>query len=222
MPAVYEYEWLGPDGNLAGGSSITVGSPMNVTENTTTIDIEFKHLLSSHGGQYTCRVNVTIASLDITDESFINVATVTVQSKCSCMDTCVLTATLNCMYSVSVPPPNVSITTSRDGTQLYAGTTLNYTCAIELNTIGVDGDITVSRAITGLDIDGSRVIVTELVKTTGVTYQTTLMFNPLNTTDSGTYTCSATASVTGLTTPGQASASEHLQVNGKCTSVYRG
>ena len=81
MSAVYEYEWLDPDGNPAGGSSISVGSPMNVAENITTIDIEFNHLLSSHGGPYTCRVNATIASLDITDESFVYVETVTVQSK---------------------------------------------------------------------------------------------------------------------------------------------
>ena len=80
VAAVYEYEWLGPDGNLAGGPSITVGRLMNVTENTTIIDIEFNHLLSSHGGQYTCRVNATIASLNII-ESFAADRTVTVQSK---------------------------------------------------------------------------------------------------------------------------------------------
>ena len=108
----------------------------------------------------------------------------------------------------------MSITASRTGT-LYAGTALNHTCVIELNTTGVVGDVAVSRAITGLDIDGSRLILTELVETSGVTYETTLMFNPLNTSDSGTYPCTATVNVTGVTTPGQASASEHLQVEGK-------
>ena len=123
------------------------------------------------------------------------------------------------MYSVSVPPPTVSITASRTGT-LYVGTTFNYTCAIELNTTGVVGDIYVSRKITRVYIDGSRLILTNLVQTFGVTYETTLMFNPLNTSDSGTYPCTATVNVTGVTTPGQASASELLQVDCMYTSVY--
>ena len=122
------------------------------------------------------------------------------------------------MCSVSVPPPTVSITTGRNGT-LYAGTTFNYICTIELNTTGVDGLIAVSRDITGVDIDGSRVIMTDLVETTDDTYETTLMFNPLNTTDSGNHTCTATVNVTGVTTPGQASAYELLQVDGKY--IYR-
>ena len=89
----------------------------------------------------------------------------------------------------TVPPPSVSVTNS-SGT--YAGTNFNLTCTIELNT-AVDTPVVVNSTWHGpvVILTGTRVVVSEPTRT-GIRYQTILMFRPLNTSDSGHYTCEAT------------------------------
>ena len=91
----------------------------------------------------------------------------------------------------TVPPPSVSVTNT-SGT--YAGTNFNLTCAIELNT-AVDTPVVVNSTWRGPVVipAGPRVIASEPTGT-GARYQTILMFRPLNTSDSGNYTCEATVS----------------------------
>ena len=97
---------------------------------------------------------------------------------------------IHCTFFI-VPPPSVNVTNS---SATYAGTNFNLTCTIELNT-AVDTPVVVNSTWHGpLGIPtGTRVIASEPIGT-GARYQTTLMFRPLNTSDSGHYTCEATVS----------------------------
>ena len=91
----------------------------------------------------------------------------------------------------TVPPPSVSVTNS---SETYAGTNFNLTCTIELNT-AVDTPVVVNSTWHGPVVipTGTRVIASEPTGT-GIRYQTILMFRPLNTSDSGNYTCEVTVS----------------------------
>ena len=91
----------------------------------------------------------------------------------------------------TVPPPSVSVTNS---SATYAGTNFNLTCTIELNT-AVDTPVVVNSTWHGPVVipTGTRIIASEPTGT-GARYQTILMFRPLNTSDSGHYTCEATVS----------------------------
>ena len=73
----------------------------------------------------------------------------------------------------------------------YAGTNFNLTCTIELNT-AVDTPVVVNSTWHGpVEIPtGTRVTASESTGT-GIRY---LMFRPLNTSDSGNYTCEVTVS----------------------------
>ena len=91
----------------------------------------------------------------------------------------------------AVPPPSVSVSNS-SGT--YAGTNFNLTCTIELNT-AVNTTVVVNSTWRGpLGVPaGTRFVASEPTGT-GARSQTILMFHPLNTSDSGNYTCEATVS----------------------------
>ena len=90
-----------------------------------------------------------------------------------------------------VPPPYVSVTLSSSA---YAGTNFTLTCTIELNT-AVDTEVVVNRTwhVPVVIPTGTRIVASEPTGT-GARYQTILMFHPLNTSDSGNYTCEATVS----------------------------
>ena len=91
----------------------------------------------------------------------------------------------------TVPPPSINVTNS---SSTYAGTNFNLTCTIDLNT-AVDTTVVVNSTWHGpvMIPTGTRVTASEPTGT-GARYQTTLMFRPLNTSDSGNYTCEATVS----------------------------
>ena len=91
----------------------------------------------------------------------------------------------------AVPPPSVSVTNS-SGT--YAGTNFTLTCTIELRT-AVDTQVVVNSTWRGpVGIPTGTRVVASAPTGTGARYQTILMFRPLNTSDSGNYTCEATVS----------------------------
>ena len=76
-----DVEWLDPDNNVvATGGDITVGSP-ETSGTTTTLTLTFNPLLTSHGGEYTCRANITIEKISIIDLSNTDSIDVIVQSK---------------------------------------------------------------------------------------------------------------------------------------------
>ena len=88
----------------------------------------------------------------------------------------------------AVSPPSVSVTNS-SGT--YAGTNFNLTCTIQLNP-AVDIPVVVNSTWRGPV--GVPHVIASAPTGTGARYQTILMFRPLNTSDSGNYTCEATVS----------------------------
>ena len=91
----------------------------------------------------------------------------------------------------AVPPPSVSVTNS-SGT--YAGTNFTLTCTIELRT-AVDTQVVVNSTWREpLGIPAGTRVVASAPTGTGARYQTILMFRPLNTSDSGNYTCEVTVS----------------------------
>ena len=91
----------------------------------------------------------------------------------------------------TVPPPSVIVTNS-SGT--CAGTNFNLTCTVEVNT-AVDTPVMVNSSWHGpvMIPTGTRIVASEPTGT-GARYQTILMFRPLNTSDSGNYTCEVTVS----------------------------
>ena len=105
---------------------------------------------------------------------------------------CVLCLHITSMFVVlTVPPPSVSVTNS-SGT--YAGTNFNLTCTIELNT-AVDTPVVVNSTWRGpLGVPAGTHVIASGPTATGARYQTILMFRPLNTSDSGNYTCEVTVS----------------------------
>ena len=95
------------------------------------------------------------------------------------------------VYLSTVPPPSVNVTNS---SRTYAGTNFNLTCTIELNT-AVDTPVVINSTWRGPVVipTGTRVVASA-PNGTGALNQTILMFHPLNTSDSGNYTCEATVS----------------------------
>ena len=76
-----DVEWLDPDNNvITTGGDITVGSPQP-SGTTTTLILTFNPLLTSYGGEYTCRANITIDEISIIDLSNTSSTDVIVQSK---------------------------------------------------------------------------------------------------------------------------------------------
>ena len=91
----------------------------------------------------------------------------------------------------AVPPPSVSVTNS---SRTYAGTNFNLTCTIELNT-AVDTPVVINNTWHGpVVIPAGTRVVASAPTGTGARYQNILMFRPLNTSDSGNYTCEVTVS----------------------------
>ena len=85
----------------------------------------------------------------------------------------------------------MSVTNS---SETYAGTNFTLTCTIELN-MAVDTQVVVNRTWRGpLGVPTGTRVVSSAPTGTGGRYQTILMFHPLNTSDSGNYTCEATVS----------------------------
>ena len=91
----------------------------------------------------------------------------------------------------AVPPPSVNVTNT---SRTYAGTNFDLTCTIELNT-AVDTPVVINSTWHGPVViaTGPRVVASAPTGT-GARYQTILMFRPLNTSDSGNYTCEVTVS----------------------------
>ena len=103
-----------------------------------------------------------------------------------------ITRSLSYMFVVpAVPTPSVNVTNT---SRTYAGTNFSLTCTIELIT-AVDTPVVVNSTWHGplLIPTGTRVIPSAPTGT-GARYLTILMFCPLNTSDSGNYTCEVTVS----------------------------
>ena len=94
----------------------------------------------------------------------------------------------------TVPPPNVTLTSTPIATSYYAGTPLNLTCTVQLIP-QVDTNVIFNSLWTG---PGGQISsgVGRVSLSSGVN-QTTVQFYPLNTTDTGVYNCSVSVSTSG-------------------------
>ena len=94
----------------------------------------------------------------------------------------------------TVPQPNVNITPNRTDV-LSAGTPLTLTCTIDLNP-AVDTTVMVTTMWRGPGLqvvrNSSCVTVSNILKRSALLYETTIEFDPLNTSDGGDYECEAT------------------------------
>ena len=103
------------------------------------------------------------------------------------------------MVSVLVPTPSVNVTVP-DGT-LYAGTNVTLNCTIQLDG-AIDTGVDVTIEWTGppggtmLSTTGDRITVSE-VTGSRPSYQSTVDITSLEISDTGFYTCNATASPNG-------------------------
>ena len=94
-------------------------------------------------------------------------------------------------YLFIVPPVLVSISQDRSGI-LYAGTPFFFRCDITLNNF-VTIPVNVSNQWThngnNVPVQDNTTITDGLINNSNLTYEATLGFYPLNTTDSGLYVC---------------------------------
>ena len=100
-----------------------------------------------------------------------------------------------------VPNPRVDVSHHTNANMLYAGSRLNITCTIILDSVlsPVLGDLTVTSKWTKLggtllsDNGDSRITVSNVSKQDfTTTYSSTMMFSTLRTSDTGIYTCEVT------------------------------
>ena len=106
-------------------------------------------------------------------------------------------------HSPAVPAPTVSLMASRDA-PLHVGTSFSLTCDVNLSpSVDSSPSIAVSWRVSGTAVDTSSDRITAL--------RDSLSFNPLDTSDSGSYTCEVTVTAQDHTTvegPGQSAAVE--------------
>ena len=99
----------------------------------------------------------------------------------------------NFIHYLPVPTPNVTVSLSSESNQILAGSSLNITCTITLDS-RVDTPVIVtptwSLVRTKTEITtNSRIMIHNLPLTDSWLYQSVLTFNELSEEDSGTYQC---------------------------------
>ena len=92
---------------------------------------------------------------------------------------------------VSPPVPTPTLTLSLPGGSLYEGTSLTLTCNITLPDTVNSEDVTV--AVQWTSVDSSDRVMVSTVSSMRSPFISTLTLSPLNMSDSGQYSCRATA-----------------------------
>ena len=98
----------------------------------------------------------------------------------------------DCDFLFFPVPVSVTIRCIPSTGVLYAGINLTLICTIQLNT-AVDTNVVVNTSWTGpnaMFAFNSRISITDMSESV-TPYTTTVLFSPLNITDSGNYTCQA-------------------------------
>ena len=75
--------WLDSSGMTVSGLDITVGRP-SIEGSVVTRNLTFSPLHTSHGGEYTCRANISVSSISIENLSNSSSTNITVQSMLIC------------------------------------------------------------------------------------------------------------------------------------------
>ena len=95
----------------------------------------------------------------------------------------------------SVPAPDVSISLNTDNDTVYQGTELVITCTLTVDSaVDIEYDIDMIWSSVTADVMNGPYINISNITGSGQEYTSTITISPVNTTDSATYTC--TASIT--------------------------
>ena len=197
LAAKPDIQWL-YSGTTVDGTSITLGAVV-MTRNVFTRNLTFNPLRTSHGGQYICRASVDIPAISLPAISSQSSLNITVQSKnmrllahkCLSLQH-VHVWIYDCDFLFFLVPINVTIRRIPSTDVLSAGINLTLICTIQLNT-AVDTNVVVNTSWTGpnaMFASTNRISITDVSESV-TPYKTTVLFSPLNITDSGNYTCQA-------------------------------
>ena len=164
----------------ADSSHIDLSLGMQSTSGaTSSLDLSFNPLHTSHGGVYVCQATVNISRISTRSQTASE--TVTVQSKSLFNSRVVVCFTPSYL---AVPIPQVSIL---DHVTPYNGTNFTLTGVVQLSDY-VDTDVTVL----GVWSSNSNPQETSLLQSTESPYPTDLIFQPLTTNSTGEYTLTVT------------------------------
>ena len=195
-------QWMGPDGSEPSGDNIEIGEL--TTDNTkdyviTTGRLVFSPLHTSDRGQYTCtgRIRADIVEVDVSNNSSM---TIDVTSKTLVVDFCVYILHVCVCCISSVPAPNVSISLNTDGT-VYQGTELIISCTVIVDpAVDTAFDVVMTWSSDPPDpMDGPFVTITD-TRGSGLEFTSAVIFHPVDTTDSASYTCTASVTPTASDT----------------------
>ena len=86
-PGVPTIEWRRALDNsvIISEESITVGSPLTNGQ-ITTVTLEFSPIKTSHGGQYTCRANISSSILEGPQTVFVTEDVIVQSMSCTCVN----------------------------------------------------------------------------------------------------------------------------------------
>jgi len=178
-------QWIYPNSTVITNSRwITVGTL--VRANTiTSLTLIFEPLVTSHGGQYTCHSKVDVVSSARNSTRNVAVQSELVHTLCAHCFVFQIWINFVCVLSWLVASPYLSTTREPNGT-LYVNQIVTLTCTATLPQ-HVDTSVTVVVTWTGPRVWSTITMATQ------ETYINTVTVNTLQTTDSGSYTCSAIA-----------------------------
>ena len=96
----------------------------------------------------------------------------------------------------SVPAPDVSISLNTDNDTVYQGTELVITCTVTVDSaVDTEYDVNMIWSSDTAESDGPYINISNITGS-GQEYTSTVTISPVNTTDSATYTCTASITTT--------------------------
>ena len=193
-------QWMGPDGSEPSGYNMEIGE-LTTEDIVTTGRLVFSPLHTSDRGQYTCTGRIRADSVEVYVSNNSSM-TIDVTSKTLVVDFCVyiLHVYSNVCCISSVPAPNVSISLDTDGT-VYQGTELVISCTVVVDpAVDTEFDVNITWSSDPPDpMDGPYVSITD-TSGSGREFTSAVIFCPVNTTDSASYTCTASVTPTASDT----------------------
>ena len=102
-------------------------------------------------------------------------------------------ATSHYTFSLSVPPPNVSVTLNTNVNEVYQGTELVLTCSVSVNTsVNTPFTLNISwSSDSSQDVLNGQYATVSNQEGSGHLYSRKVTISPVNTSDSANYICSA-------------------------------
>ena len=184
--------WMGPNGSDPIGDRTRIGG--SVTRRT--LAIVFSPLHTSDRGQYTCTGRIADDSVGVDVSSTSSVEINVISECCRLWKYCIPHTYV--VHTSSVPAPDVSVSLNTDDT-VYQGTELVISCTVTVDSAVDTGfDVIMTwKSVPQEAMNGPYVTITN-TSGSGHEYCSTVTISPVNTTDSATYSC--TASVTPTTT----------------------